>query len=164
MTPKTAMTIANAMHAAIYTERRNQATENAQENLAGRTHYADPLTLRYHKSRILSGRALSCGAFFLIIESCALDYENTRRGFRAVLFNLLGETVYRPKLEECRRTREQASADFWAWFNQFDELGHYRDAMNTRADRHAREIVELQAAAAELAAMQDAAAAELQAA
>ena len=162
MTPNTARRIADALHAAIYTERRNHSTDNAQENLGGRTHYADAGTLRFHKSRILSARPIMSGAFFLIIESCALDMHNTRRGFRAVLFDLLGETVYRPTLEECRRTREQASADFWAWCNQFDELGHYRDAMNERADRHAREIVELQAAAAELAAMQDAA--ELQAA
>ena len=157
MTPNTARRIADALHAAIYTERRNHSTDNAQENLGGRTHYADAGTLRFHKSRILSARPIMSGAFFLIIESCALDYENTRRGFRAVLFNLLGETVYRPKLEECRRTREQASADFWTWCNQFDELGHYRDAMNERARGYAQQICELSEARAELAALQEAA-------
>jgi hypothetical protein len=156
MTPTTARRIADALHAAIYTERRNHHTDNAQENLGGRTHYADTGTLRFHKSRILSARPIMSGAFFLIIESCALDMHNTRRGCRAVLFNLLGETVYRPKLEECRRTREQASRDFWEWCNRFDPLEHYRDTMNKRADRYAREIVDLQTAAAELAELQDA--------
>ena len=164
MTPTTAQAIATALHTPTFTDRRSHATDNAQDNLMGRTHYADPNTLRFHHSRILSARTLSCGGFFLIVESCALDYQNTRRGFRAVLFDLMGEAVYRPKLEECRRTRDQATADFWAWFNAFDELGHYRDRMNERADSYARQIVELNAAAAELAAMQDAAAAELAAA
>lgn len=157
MTPNTAQTIASALRAHLYNERRNHATDNAQDNLGGRTHYADAGTLRFHKSRILSARPIMSGAFFLIIESCALDMHNTRRGFRAVLFDLLGEAVYRPKLEECRRTREQASADFWAWCNQFDELGHYRDAMNERARGYAQQICELSEARAELAALQEAA-------
>jgi hypothetical protein len=157
MTPNTAQTIASALRAHLYNERRNHATDNAQDNLGGRTHYADAGTLRFHKSRILSARPIMSGAFFLIIESCALDMHNTRRGFRAVLFDLLGEAVYRPKLEECRRTREQASADFWSWCNQFDELGHYRDAMNERARDYAQQICELSEARAELAALQEAA-------
>lgn len=155
MTPNTARRIADALHAAIYTERRSHSTDNAQENLGGRTHYADTGTLRFHKSRILSARPIMSGAFFLIIESCALDMHNTRRGFRAVLFDLLGEAVYRPKLEECFRTREQASRAFWEWCEHFDALEHYRDTMRGRADRYTREIVELSAAAAELAALED---------
>ena len=34
---------------------------NAQRNLMGRTHYVDPDTLRWHKSRILSARWLEFG-------------------------------------------------------------------------------------------------------
>jgi hypothetical protein len=152
---ETARHIAQTLQVSPYTERRQHPLDNAQENLGGRTYYADTQTLRFHKARILSARPSSCGAFFLIIESCALDYEGTRRGFRAVLFDLTGGIVYRPKLEECRRTRDQASADFYKWFGTFDGLQHYRDEMNRRADSYARQIVQLQDAAAVLAALQD---------
>jgi hypothetical protein len=147
--------IAQTLDTSPYTERRQHPLDNAQENLGGRTHYADTKTLRFHKSRILSARTMSCGAFFLIIESCALDYENTRRGFRAVLFDLTGSIVYRPNLEQCRRTRAQASADFYKWLETFDGLGHYRTEMNRRADTYSHQIVQLQEAAAVLATLQD---------
>lgn len=142
--------IANALQAEIYTERRSHPASNAQENLMGRTHYVDPSTLRFYKSRILSARPITSGAFFLIVESCAVDYGNTRRGFRAVLFDLSGSVIYHPKLEECRRSRDLALRDFWAWFNEFDPLAHYRAAMLERAERLFRQGIDLRTAAANL--------------
>ena len=159
MKQETARAIADTLSEALFTDRYQNPAGNAQENLGGRTHYADPQTLRYHKSRILSARPLSMGAFFLIVESCALDYQNTRRGFRAVLFDLAGEAVYRPALDETHKTRDKASAAFWAWFEGFDELAHYRAKMNSRADGYARKIVQLNETAAALALEQDTAAA-----
>ena len=146
----TARLIADALHAEIYTERRSHPASNAQENLGGRTHYVDPGTLRFHKSRILSARPIMSGAFFLIVESCAIDDKNTRRGFRAVMFDLMGDTVYRPSLEHCRRTREQASRDFEKWLGHFDPIAHYRAAMLERAERLFREGIDLRTAAANL--------------
>jgi hypothetical protein len=152
---ETARHIAQTLQTWTFTERRQRPLDNAQDNLGGRTYYAETRTLRFHKARILSARPMGCGAFFLIIESCALDFNNTRRGFRAVLFDLTGGIVYRPNLEGCRRTREQASADFHKWLETFDGLGHYRAEMSRRADTYARQIVDLQDAAAVLAALQD---------
>jgi hypothetical protein len=150
MTHDNARLIADAIRTTLFTERRNHPIDNAQENLMGRTHYVDPGSLRFHKSRILSARPIMSGAFFLIIESCALDYDNTRRGVRAVLFDLMGETVYRPSLEECRRTRDQASRDFETWLGHFDPIAHYRAAMLERAERLFREGIALRTAAANL--------------
>ena len=158
MNTETARHIAQTLQVSPFTERRQHPLDNAQENLGGRTYYADTQTLRFHKARILSARPVSCGAFFLIIESCALDYQNTRRGFRAVLFDLTGGILYRPNLEGCRRTRDQASADFYKWFDVFDGLGHYCAEMNRRADTYARQIVQLQDAARQIVQLQDAAA------
>ena len=157
MEKTTTLLIADALRLTIYQERRNHPADNAQENLMGRTHYVDPGTLRFHKSRIVSARPIMAGAFFLIIESCALDYENTRRGFRAVLFDLAGDTVYHPKLEECRRTREQASRDFDKWLGTFDPLAHYRTEMLERADRLFRQGIDLRSAVANLEPQQVAA-------
>lgn len=149
-----AQLIAAALDVQPFDNRFDNPTGNAQHNLEGRNHYADPGTLRYHKSRILSARPVSAGAFFLIIESCALDYDNTRRGTRAVLFDLSGHAVYRPSLDECHRTREQASKAFFAWFDTFDESTHYLDAIRNRADKLAQQSVVLRQVAATLEAEQ----------
>jgi hypothetical protein len=152
MTPTTAQLIADALGQSPYTERRNRPTDNAQENLMGRTHYVDPGTLRFHKSRVLSARPAMGGAFFLIVESCALDYNNTQRGFRAVLFDLIGNTMYHPKLEECRRSRDAAMRDYEKWLATFDPIQHYAAALNDRAAEYARAIEDFRTTAAELLA------------
>ena len=107
----------------------------AQDQLQGRTHYAEPGTLRFFKARILSARPLYDGLFYWIMESCALDPDNERRGYRAVLFDLFGEAVYRPELEKCRKTRAVAETDYQAWANTFDPIAHYQQALEARADR-----------------------------
>ena len=150
MTHDNTQAIAYTLRAELYTSRRSHPASNAQNNLTGRTHYVDPGSLRFHKSRILSAQPILSGAFFLIIESCALDYDNTRRGVRAVLFDLMGKTVYRPSLEECRRTRDQACRDFEAWIGSFDPIAHYRALMLEQAERLFRQGIDLRTAAATL--------------
>lgn len=157
MTPNTAQIIAAALSTAPFREAyRSSATLNAQEALSGITHYCDAGTLRYHHSRIVGASVASCGAFFKVTETCAKDYHNTRRGYRVVLFDLTGEAVYRPSLDELTRTREQADRAFYAWFNEFDELNHYREKLNRLADQKAREIAVLNECARTLAAEADA--------
>jgi hypothetical protein len=88
----------------------------------------------------------------MILESVALDYENTRRGFRAVVFDLAGRTVYRPDLEQCRSTSRAALVDCDRWLNRFDPAAHYADALNERIRQFQREIDALDTVAAELTA------------
>ena len=109
-------------------------TDCAQDQLVGRTHYVDSDTLRFHKSRILSARPKFDGLCYQITESCALDPDNTRRGYRVVLFDLFGSTIYRPTLDECRRSREAAEKDFARWAETFDPIAHYRQNLAARAD------------------------------
>jgi len=149
---ETVQTLAATLDVYPFDARFDNPTGNAQHNLEGRSHYADPGTLRYHKSRILSARPVNSGAFFLILESCALDYANTRRGTRAVLFDLSGHPVYRPSLDDCHRTREQAIKAFWAWFDQFDESAHYLEAIRNRAEKLTRQAATLRQVAATLEA------------
>jgi len=107
-------------------EYSDNPTISAQKNLEGRTHYVDPQTLKYHGSRILSALPVSDGAFFKIIETVSIDYQHTKRGYRAVLFDLFGTAIYHPKLEETHTNKEKADKAFYAWFNTFDEIGHYQ--------------------------------------
>ena len=108
---------------------------NAQENLNGRTHYVDSSTLRYFNSRILSALPVSNGAFYKIIESVSLNHEHTKRGFRAVLFDIFGTVVYRPALEECFTSKEKADKGFYWWFETFNEFEHYQQALDGKLKR-----------------------------
>ena len=102
---------------------------NAQGNLDGRTHYVDSPTLRFFNSRIVSALPVSNGAFYKIIESASLDHANTKRGFRAVLFDIFGTVVYRPDLDQCFTSTEKANKGFFWWFETFNEYEHYQQAI-----------------------------------
>lgn len=127
---------------------RNQASDpksNAQRNLLGRTHYVDDDTLRFHKSRISSARMVDNGLLFAIVTSDALDMNNTRRGFRYVVFDVFGTVVSRCALEDACRRSEQAEKQMWAFLNAFDAIDHtYRAITKARKAREA-ELDDLQA-------------------
>jgi hypothetical protein len=119
----------------LYKNEWTNPKANAQENLHGRTYYVEPSTLRYFNSRILSALPVSNGAFYKIIESLSLDHNNTKRGFRAVLFDIFGTVVYRPDLEECFTSKEKADKGFFWWFETFNEYEHYQQAIDGKLKR-----------------------------
>lgn len=126
----------------------NQASEpklNAQRNLQGRTHYVDDDTLRFHKSRIISARVVDNGLLFAIITSDALNFENTKRGFRYVIFDVFGNVVSRCDLCDARRTSEQATKDMWDALNAMDAKAITRDAIARAEKQHAEEMAALRA-------------------
>lgn len=104
----------------LYRNQSSNPKTNAQLNLMGRTHYVDDATLKWHKSRVLSSRAVDDGLLFAIITSDALDMNNTRRGYRYVIFDVFGNTVARPDLEHAFRTAQQAGKAMWAALEQID--------------------------------------------
>ncbi len=106
--------------ATLYREEASDPKLNAQRNLFGRTHYVDNDTLRFHKSRVLSTAVADGGLLFAIITSDALDFNNTKRGVRFVIFDVLGNVVDRTNLESAYRTREQARKAMWAALNEID--------------------------------------------
>lgn len=116
---------------------------NAQGNLDDRTHYVDSPTLRFFNSRIVSALPVSNGAFYKIIESASLDHANTKRGFRAVLFDIFGTVVYRPDLEECYTSKEKADKGFFTWFETFNEFEHYRNAITWNLQKVEKEQMQL---------------------
>jgi len=92
----------------LYTDHASDPKLNAQRNLDGRTHYVDNGTLGWHKARVLSCHVSHAGQLLTIIESVALDQDNTKRGFRYVTFDLFGTVISRVKLENCWPTQEKA--------------------------------------------------------
>lgn len=79
----------------LFSDERNDPKANAQHNLQGRTHYVDDDTLRYFHSRVLSARECTNGLLFAIVTSDAQDANNSKRGFRYVVFDLFGTVIER---------------------------------------------------------------------
>lgn len=129
----------------LYTNKGGSPKDNAQRNLAGRTHYVDSDTLRWHKSRILSARHVDGGLLFAIVESCALDMHNTRRGCRYVVFDIFGNVISRVALEDCWRTSAQADKAMWAYLDTVDAKAVTREAIERTERYHAQEMAALSA-------------------
>lgn len=113
----------------LYRNESSNPKTNAQRNLASRTHYVDDDTLRYHKSRVISARHTDGGLLFAIVTSDALDMNNSRRGFRYVIFDLFGTVLSRCDLEHATRTSEQATKAMWAVLNAMDAVTITREAV-----------------------------------
>ena len=127
-------------------EYSDNPTISAQKNLEGRTYYVEPQNLKHHGSRVLSALPVSDGAFFKIIETISIDYEQTKRGYRAVVFDLFGTIIYHPDLENTHASKEKADKAFYAWFDTFDEIGHYQKAIAekiTRLNKEAQNLTEI---------------------
>lgn len=115
---------------------------NAQRNLMGITHYVDPNTLQFHKSRIVAFNVHDGGLLCSIIESVALDPENRSRGFRYVVFDIAGNVVDRPNLDDTSKTSNAARKSLYAFLNSIDAkqitktaIERYRKQANDESNR-----------------------------
>ena len=130
----------------LYTNQASDPKANAQRNLAGRTHYVDDDTLRYHKSRVISARHVDGGLLFAIVTSDSKNADGTARGFRYVVFDVFGDVVERnPKAVDMEffRTSERATKAMWAFLNGFDAIEHTRKAIAKAEQAYAAEIERL---------------------
>jgi hypothetical protein len=125
---------------------KNEASDpklNAQRNLMGRTHFVDPDTLRFHKSRVIACHITDGGLLFALITSDALDWHNTKRGFRYTVFDLFGTVVASVKLEDAYKTRAQAFKAMWAMVECLDAKAITVSGILNAERRHATEMAEL---------------------
>lgn len=134
--------IREALNIKLFDNNSYHAGRDAFANLSGKTHYVDPDTLRYFHIRIVYAQPAECGLIYWIIESAAKDHENKTRGFRFVAFDLFGTVLHRAKLEDMTRTSDQAKKQFYAWFETFDAVNHYKTAFATMAEKSKREALE----------------------
>lgn len=139
--------LADALHAAGYSRYCDKSyaspTRDAQLNLEGRTHYVDEGTMRYFHSRIVYAGDHCHGLIYTIIESVALDPDNTRRGFRPVLFDVFGTVIDRVPLKNAHRTSDAARKAMHATLDALDVAEHYRQAIDDKRKALKRESMAL---------------------
>jgi hypothetical protein len=63
---------------------------DAQKNLDGRSHYVDPDTLRYFRSRITHTETAANGTLYVLVESRGIESKEGTRGMRVVVFDIAG--------------------------------------------------------------------------
>jgi hypothetical protein len=127
----------------LYQTKSSYPKPNAQSNLSGRTHYVADDTLRFHKSRILSAHVVYEGLLFAIVESVAMDMNNTKRGVRYVVFDVFGRVISRVSLEDCWRTRDQATKAMWTFIDGCDAAAITREGIENAEKWHARDMDDL---------------------
>jgi hypothetical protein len=149
MNKTTADKISISANCSLYRDLSADAKRQAQQNLEGRTYYASDETLKYHHSRILDAEPIMSGLFFKIVESAALDMNNTQRGCRVVVFDLWGRTAHHPSLSDCVATKAAAIKLFEKEFS-IDAAGYYRDELIRRAERMKKEAALMIEAAEQL--------------
>ncbi len=141
--------ISTAAKVELFEDIYSNPKANAQKNLQGRTHYAEDQTLVFFKAKIVAARDTHHGLFLQIVESVALDYDNTRRGFRVVVFDLFGQCVFRPSFSECASTKT-AALDHFKKYYDIDPATYYRAELKHRANRLTNQVAAMNEAAAML--------------
>jgi hypothetical protein len=136
----------------LFSEKSSDTKYNAQRNLEGRTHYVDDDSLRFHKSRILSTHVGSNGLIFALIESYAADYQNTRRLFRPVVFDIFGTVISRVELEEGYKSKEAARKKLDEILNSIDAQDHTLKAIDKQQKYYIDECQRMRAKVSELVA------------
>lgn len=127
----------------LYREKSSRPKWNAQRNLQGRTHYVDDGTLKFHKSRVLSTHITDGGLLFALVESVALNMDNTARGYRPVIFDVFGNVIDRPQLADSYKSSKAAKAAMWDTLNKLDAKEITRKAIDQAKQNYAREIKEM---------------------
>ena len=126
-TEQLANTLETRAWARLYKDRfYSEPVAMAQDQLTGRTHYVDPDSLRFHHARVLRARVICSGLFLRIVESCAADYENTKRVFRFVVFDVWGNVVERQNFDNSYSSTDKALKGFDEWLSDFDPVEYYR--------------------------------------
>jgi len=136
ITPKQKTRIENACKALgfhPYQWESSYLKSDAQQNLAGRTHYADDSTLRYFKARITGlVRTPADGLLYCIIESVASKPEQPSKRTRGVVFDVFGTVIHRT---EWVRTTDQGRKALGEYIAAFDLVAHYRKEISERIAR-----------------------------
>lgn len=111
------------------------AIDNAQRNLAGRSHYADTQTLKYFKARILDAYTAKENLVFWLIESNNSKHFEPKKNKRFICFDIFG-TVLNER-DDWFSTSKAADNARKAFLESFDAVAHTEGRLLERAKRDA---------------------------
>lgn len=124
-------------HAGSYPFRQESCypDNDAERNLHGRTHFADPQTRRYFKSRILDASVSHDGLIYWLIESNRSKPFEPEKNKRFVCFDVFG-TVLNER-DQWFSTSKAADNARKAFLESFDAVAHTEKRLHKIAVRDA---------------------------
>ena len=129
---------------------------NAQRNLEGRSHYVESGTLSYHKARIVDTFVICGGFLFALIENVALEPTGKKRGFRFVIFDIMGRVISRVGLDDTEKSRKAARRAMWAAVDGIDPVEATNKAIQAQTEFFASRMEDVKARLAQYKAKQEA--------
>ena len=124
-------------HAGTYPFRKESCypEHDAERNLSGRTHFADPQTRRYFKSRILDASVSHDGLVYWLIESNRSKPFEPEKNKRFVAFDVFGTQLF--ERDSWHKTSKAAHKEGKEWLSSFDAIAHTEKALREKASRDA---------------------------
>lgn len=133
MTTNIPSNILNSIRASGFYPFRHESCNsdyNAEVNLKGRSHFANPETLRYFKSRILDSYHSHDGLVFWLVESNRSKPFESAKNKRFIAFDIFGTRIFE---SEWHKTSSSALKEGKAWLASFDAVEHTEKALRARA-------------------------------
>lgn len=105
----------------LFRERSGFPLSQAQRNLDTRTTYVEDSSLKVFDAKIHSCEVLDNGLILGIIESVKQGAD-AARVFRPVFFDVFGNVIARPDVDESFPNQKQAQGSFWAMANEIEAV------------------------------------------
>lgn len=107
----------------LYREYSGMALNKAQRNLFGRTNYAEDSNLKASKTSILAAEVMDDGLVLALVEKTQKT-ANPADGniYRPVFFDVFGNIIYRPDVDDSFDTQKGAMADVWKQANDIEAV------------------------------------------
>jgi hypothetical protein len=126
----------SALHSqgvSLYACKSSYPEHDAPRNLAGRTHYVDPDTLKGFGARILNAGDAAGGLLYWLVESVKSRPDAGAYTRRAVIFDVFGEVVN--ERDTWHKDTKKAVAEALEFVCTFDAVKHTGDKLVARAKR-----------------------------
>lgn len=135
----------------LFSDRVGLPLNQAQRNLEGRTHYVDDKTLASFVAKIHGVHVLEEGLLLGIIESVQKGPSAASgRVYRPVFFDVFGNEVARPSLEDSAPDLKKANAMFWQMADDIDIVESTLEGIETKRDNLQKEAGRYEALLEEL--------------
>jgi hypothetical protein len=116
-----------------FREESGYPDSNAERNLQGRSHWADPATRKAFKSRILDSGISHNSLIFWAIESNGSKPYDTKNNKRFIAFDVFGSVLN--DRDEWFSTSKAAYKSGKAWLDSFDAESHTKARLIESARR-----------------------------
>lgn len=136
----------------LFKQRTGLPLNQAQRNLEGRTNYADDKTLADNKAMIHSVQISEDNLVLALVESVQAGASaSSGRVYRPVFFDVFGNLIYQPTVEESYDSVKKATLQMWEQLDEIDVvkatiegLTKKRDACQAQVDKYDALIEEVQ--------------------